>query len=239
MKRDADQQPLTAGAACSSANPFSTRQTCPGALPFLFRSGEDAETLIDRLRLGGWWGEIVGPHGAGKSALLAALIPAIERAGRHPLLFELHDGQRRLPFDPERKVGDCPNFPLSENGTVPFGPSTLLVIDGYEQLSRWSRFRVKRLCRRRGLGLLITAHDSVGLPELYRTAADAELFQRIVVRLLAGEKCPWDVSELAARLKWHGGNLREALFELYDLYEQRPAAGNVRKNGHFERSEES
>ena len=47
----------------------------------------------------GWWGEILGPHGAGKSALLATLIPAVERAGRRPVLVELHDGQRRLPLD--------------------------------------------------------------------------------------------------------------------------------------------
>jgi hypothetical protein len=193
-------------------NPFSTRHTRPGAMPFLFPAGEGAETLIGRLRRNGWRGEIVGPHGTGKSALLMALVPAIERAGQTPLLVTLHDGQRRLPLDVNRESQ--------------LQPPTLLIVDGYEQLSRWSRFWLKRLCRRRGLGLLATAHDSVGLPELYRTAADAELFQKIVEQLMAGQPCPWNVADLTARLARHGGNLREALFDLYDLYEQRgPAAG--------------
>jgi hypothetical protein len=181
-------------------------------MPFLFPAGEDAETLIGKLRGHGWRGEIVGAHGTGKSALLAALVPAIERAGRRPLWITLHDGQRRLPLDVQRELR--------------LRSPTLVIVDGYEQLSRWSRFRLTRLCRRRALGLLVTAHDSVGLPELFRTAAAAELFSKIVAQLLAGAPCPWDRSDLAERLARHGGNLREALFDLYDLYEQRrPAAG--------------
>jgi hypothetical protein len=193
-------------------NPFSTCRTRPGALPFLFRAGEDAETLIVRLRGNGWRGQIIGPHGTGKSALLAALVPASERAGQRTLWITLHDGQRRLPPEARRQLQ--------------LSAPTLLVVDGYEQLGRWSRFRLSRLCRRRGLGLLVTAHKSAGLPELYRTAADAESLARIVAQLLAGEPCPWNSSDLAERLACHGGNLRETLFELYDLYEQRrPAAG--------------
>ena len=105
-------------------------------------------------------------------------------------------------------------------------PPTLLAIDGYEQLGRWSRFRLRRHCRRRKLGLLVTAHDSAGLPELYRAAVDAESLSRIVRQLLAGEPCPWNSSDLAEQFAHHGGNLPQTLFELYDLYEQRrPAAG--------------
>jgi hypothetical protein len=194
----------------SVSNPFSTCRTRPGALPFLFRAGEDAETLVARLRRNGWRGEIIGPHGTGKSALLSALVPAVERAGQRPLRITLQDGQRRLPPDVKRELR--------------LRPPTLLVVDGYEQLGRWSRFRLRRLCRRRGLGLLITAHGSAGLPELFRTAANAELFPRIVEQLLAGEPCPWNNSDLAERLARHAGNLREALFELYDVYEQRRPA---------------
>ena len=106
---------LALTAHCPAENPFSTRRTRPGALPFIFSAGQDAETLISRLRENRWWGEILGPHGAGKSALLATLIPAAERAGRRPLVIELHDKQKCLPR-PE------------------LDPSTLLIVDGYEQL---------------------------------------------------------------------------------------------------------
>ena len=202
----------------TSENPFCTRRVRPGAIPFLFPPGEDAEMLVERLQRNGWRGEIIGAHGSGKSALLATLIPAIQRAGRHAALVELHDGQRRLPRD-------CPNFRVGENGAVPldaaFSAPLVLVVDGYEQLSRWRRFLLKRRCRRRGWGLLATAHNSVGLPELCRTAATPAVAEQIVGRLLIGQASPFAPSELAECLARRGGNLRETLFDLYDLYEQR------------------
>jgi len=100
------------------------------------------------------------------------------------------------------------------------------MVDGYEQLSRWSRWRLKRLCRRRGCGLLVTAHASVGLPQLYRTTPTRHLAETIVGRLMAGRTPPFSVAEVTECFVRHGGNLREVLFDLYDLYErQRPAAG--------------
>src|SRR5581483_6754178 len=111
--------------------------------------------IVERLRQAQSHGEIVGPHGSGKSTLLAALVPAIEAAGRRVLQFTLHDGQRQLP--PEL-------LELPADATP-----TLVMIDGYEQLSRWSRWRLNRFIRRRGWGLLVTSHATAGLPTLFRT----------------------------------------------------------------------
>ena len=193
----------------SETNPFCTRHVRPGAIPFLFPAGQDAETLVRRLQQSGWWGEIVGAHGTGKSALLATLIPSIELVGRHATLVELHDGQRRLPMDINRDSR--------------LRPPMILIIDGYEQLSRCRRFLLKRHCRRRGWGLLVTAHAPVGLPELYRTAATPDLAERIVGQLMKGQALPFTTAELAEHFARHNGNLRETLFDLYDLYEQRRA----------------
>ncbi len=187
-------------------NPFCTRCVRPGAIPFLFPPGEDAETLVRRLQHNGWRGEIVGGHGSGKSTLLAALIPHIERSGRQTVLAELHDGQRRLPPNLERRSR--------------LGPPSLLIVDGYEQLSRWRRFLLQRRCRRRGWGLLVTVHTSVGLPPLLRTVATAELAERIVEQLIGGRSPPRTAAEIAAFFARSGGNMREMLFDLYDLYEQ-------------------
>jgi hypothetical protein len=190
-----------------SENPFCTKRVRPGAVPFLFPDGHNAETLIRRLQQNGWWGQIVGAHGAGKSALLATLIPAIESAGRHAFLVELHDGQRRLPRDFDR---DCRHQ-----------PATVIVVDGYEQLSRWRRWRLKRHCRRHGWGLLVTAHAHVGLLDLCQIAATPDLAQQIVGQLMDGRVSPFTATELAECFARHGGNLRETLFDLYDLYEQK------------------
>jgi len=191
----------------SSENPFCSRRVRPGGIAYLFAPGESAAGLVDRLRRNGWWGQIVGLHGSGKSALLAALTPAIETAGRRALLVELHDGQRRLPPDFARGLdADCP---------------TVLIIDGYEQLSLWQRLRLRRFCRRSGLGLLLTAHSPVGLPDLWHTSVTPELARRIVEQLQRGQPARITAEDVAARFARHGGDLREMLFDLYDLYEER------------------
>lgn len=201
-------------------NPFSTRRVRPGALPYFFPAGEDASGVLRRLAENGWRGQIVGPHGSGKSTLLAALRPAIEQRGRRVVLVELHDGQRRMPPDAEkgtfyfsfRKV-ECPLF--------------CLVIDGYEQLPPWRRWLLVRRCRRRKVGLLVTTHRSVGLPEVFHTHVDAPLADRIVSHLLADWPGVIAAKEVAACLARHGEDLREALFELYDLFEQRRGSGKT------------
>ena len=188
-------------------NPFCSRRVRPGGIPYLFPSGQDAADLVDRLRRNGWWGQIVGPHGSGKSALLAALMPAIERAGRRVLLVELHDGQRRLPLELQ-------SGPDLDRATV-------LIVDGYEQLGHRQRFRLKRFCRRSGPGLLVTVHAPAGLPELFRTSANLELAQQVVGQLQRGHPAHVTAEDVAERFAQYGDNLRELLFDLYDLYEQR------------------
>ena len=72
-----------------------------------------------------------------------------------------------------------------------------------------------------GIGLLVTSHRSVGLPEVFRTQVDTELGRRIVAELLDGEATILSSEEIDDCVNRHGQNLREALFELYDLFEQR------------------
>jgi hypothetical protein len=193
-------------------NPFSTRHTRPGAIPFRFPPETSSDDLVLRLQAANWCGAIIGPHGSGKSSLLASLVPAIRLAGKSVLLVELHDGQRRLPVD----LKGCSEL----SGPDRTGKG-VLVIDGYEQLSWLSRLRVKRFCRLRRIGLVVTSHGPVRLPELFRTSTSLSLAETIVCGLLGGHRQWIPAEELAARLESHDGNLRELLFDLYDLYEQR------------------
>ena len=196
---------------CGRANPFSTRFTRPGAVAYRFPAGLSAATLVQRLSHSGWQGQILGPHGSGKSALVAALIPAIKQAGRQTVLIELHDQQRRLPDDWLQR-------------TDPSRP-TVVIVDGCEQLASWNRAGLKRSCRRRGLGLLVTTHRPLGLPDLYCTSVDLALAQEIVRSLLGDQQSLVAPDEVKQCFERHQGNLREALFDLYDLYEERRPDG--------------
>jgi len=195
----------------SHRNPFSTSRVRPGAIPYCFPPGQTAQGLVRRLRQDDWRGEIIGPHGSGKSTLVAALMPAIEDAGRKTTLIGLHDGQRCLGVELKR--------------STEIDASTVLIVDGYEQLGHASRFRLRRFCRRRGIGLLVTAHLSVGLPELFHTATSLELAQQVVAQILGKQSTLVTAEDVAERFSRHDGDLRETLFDLYDLYEHRSRRG--------------
>jgi len=190
-------------------NPFASRRVRPGAIPFQFPAPFGAAELVDRLAQLGWRAAIVGPHGSGKSTLLAALAPGIAKAGRDVRSITLHDGQRRLPQE--------------FLAALPSNRDVLVVIDGYEQLSYWNRWCLNRRCRTAGAGLLVTVHGPTALPELFRTTADVELAGRVVEHLLADRPdcaAAIDREEVSRAWSKHGGNIREMLFDLYDVYER-------------------
>lgn len=188
-------------------NPFATRFIRPGAMQFLFPPSIDVERLVAKLAELRWRGAICGPHGSGKSTLLAELRPALVRAGRRVVQFSLHDGERRLP--------------AANSAGEPFDSETLIIVDGYEQLSGSSRRTLDRRCRRAGSGLLVTSHGLTHLPELYQTAIDLELLERIVDRLTGGDRRFVSDGDVEQAFTLHGKNAREALFSLYDLHERR------------------
>ena len=193
-----------------NTNPFSTRWTRPGAMPFLFPDSMTVDDLVRQLRRSEWRGAIVGPHGSGKSALLAMLVPAIEAVGKRAVVVRLHDGQRRLP--------------LSHHEMKDVGATEVLVIDGYEQLGRWQRWRLSRHCRRWRCGLLVTSHSACDLPVLFRTVPSLALVERLIERCLPPHEGRISREDVERVWQRHAGNMREAFFDLYDLFEARTRA---------------
>ncbi len=189
-------------------NPFCASRLRPGTIPFVFRHDESVEQLVERLGQAGWRGQIVGPNGSGKSTLLATLLRAIERKAQAVQAVTLRQGQRRLPRGFRAAIGRLP-------------PGAVAVVDGYEQLGLGSRLRLKFLCRRRGLGLVVTSHRPVGLPDLHRTAVDVPRAWQVVERLGQGFPRRVAVSDLVECLARRRNDLREALFDLYDLHAAR------------------
>lgn len=187
-----------------AGNPFATRHTRPGEVPYLFADANSIALLADQLAALQWRAAIVGPHGSGKTTLLAQLLPECARRGRRVQRFTLHDGQRRLPPHDRHWQRD-----------------TLVVVDGYEQLSWWSRQTLNWCCRRRAGGLLVTCHRPAGLPVLYQTSADLDRVQRIVALLTASTASAVTPEDVRAAFRAQQGNVREILFTLYDVHQSR------------------
>lgn len=203
------RQPLFA-----DENPFSTVATKPGAIEFRFSGDTNAATLVDQLRRDEWRGEIVGPHGSGKSTLLQSLKPAMVLAGRQLVEFVVTPKNRQIAF--------------SSGETSSWTSSTQVIVEGYESLRIRDRMALTRVCRSKQAGLLITCHESQGLPTLYETSITLDLATELVDRLLP-DGCNFIThADVEAAFARHGQNLRELLFEMYDLYEQRrPPPGSA------------
>jgi hypothetical protein len=199
-----------AGAVFTS-NPFRSANIRPGATTFV-AEGITIGSLIQRL-VGLRQAQIIGPHGSGKSTLVQAL---------HEHCSQMGWQVRKLVLDgrcdsSKRHWGD-----LLAALTAGMTTNALCVIDGFELLPWWRRRQVIRDCRRDDQRLLITAHDEMGLPTLYRTCVDLRLAKRVVELILQRESSPAVVPEDQVRelLDQHRGNLRELLFALYDEYER-------------------
>ena len=96
----------------------------------------------------------------------------------------------------------------------------LLVIDGYEQLSRITRCLAVLLTRSRDVGLLVTSHRRTCLPTLIETRVDTAIARSLLESLLPNETIDRQRFLNAARLQQmldqYQGNLREVFMQLYD-----------------------
>jgi len=188
-------------------NPFSTWAVRPGAIVFRLDDSQTVDTLIARLAEHDWWGEIVGPHGSGKSSLLATLSDPIEQAGRQLCRYRVRRGERQMP--------------IATSDLQAWSDKTQVVIEGYEQLGARNRKLIEATARRRKAGLLVTCHTPLALPTLYETNVTLELAQGIVRDLIPANCTFIHDDDVQAAFERNGQNMRELLFNMYDLYEKR------------------
>ena len=176
-------------------------------MPYVFPAGVTPESLVAELARQQWRGAIIGPHGSGKSSLLAALRPALAAQSRAVVQQQLQSGQRSLDWS-ALAWRDWTNH-------------TLVIIDGYEQLSLWQCLLLRARCRQRSAGLLVTAHQPVRLPLLFATKPTLELALDIVQRLLPDSDDRITPSDVVAAFTQKKGDLREMLLSLYDVFRAR------------------
>jgi GTPase SAR1 family protein len=205
----------TAAPPIIASNPFATCKVRPGAIPYLFEEENGLGSLVDRLAGNGWWGEIVGPHGSGKSTLLVAIVQELSRRNVHVVRHRLSENSPRLPSGWRSTLR-----PMDSERTQP-----VLVVDGFERLGRWRRGLVKRRCQLMRCGLIVTAHEPVGLPPFVQTRITTGSARRVIGHLMP-EAFPFlSEDELLQLLQRRAFNLREVLFDLYDVFEQKKRAG--------------
>lgn len=191
--------------AFGAGNPFATRSTRAGALPPLNEDGSpfDAAAVLVALEEAGGCGAFVGPHGSGKSTRLEACAAAARRRGLRVRTIRL------------RSVVDVVAA-LRRLLTLPCG--SLLCIDSLEQAGRLGTACLARLARLRGILVLATCHGPLGLPALVTCRTSLQLLERIVDHLPPHDGCLTN-RDLAEAFAASDGNLREALFDLYDRVE--------------------
>jgi len=182
-------------------NPFSTNFVRPGKLEFVFTGDDSLETVSARLAACDWRAQILGPHGSGKSTLLRNLTQQLQ------LQFEVTCLQPR-EF---RSINALPRHLLTSR-------SALFAIDGLELLAKRDQRQLLNWARTHQVGLLITTHQPVALPILYRTRPTSTVFQQIVQRLLGDARSVFTQQEMTQTFEKHKGNIREALFAMYDKF---------------------
>ena len=196
--------------AAPPGNPFATRHVRPGRLAPRDAGGAplDLDPLVTRARAAGA-AAIEGPHGAGKTNLLTALADRLAAAG-------LLAGTVR----PEPRAAGSGVV----RAVLRAAPGTTLCVDGWETLGVARAALVRWLARLRGVGLLVTTHRAAGMAVIHRCGTTPALLGRLVADLPdhGGRIRPGDVADAFAT---HRGDVREALYDLYDRFERRARGG--------------
>jgi len=216
-------------------NPFSTAAISSGRIQFKHPGAGGWFSILEELAANRWLGEVVGPHGTGKTTFLlqlSSILNALEvdvdfvryRVDRNG---KIHNNQ--FPSNEEMDEGSSilppPTFETAASAAGLKRPERCRIIDGFEQMpwiqqkaviwkSRWARE-----------GLIVSAHCTRGLPRLLQTESSLQLLKDIAKELLvtdAGDLI--DLGDISTAWTKSQGNTREALFLLYDVWEKRSIA---------------
>lgn len=182
-------------------NPFnSSRILTLRFRPQNFRWDE----FLARLKSLDYRGAVTGPEGSGKTTLFDHLEPELSTLGFNIKRLRLSKEENSLSKRLQRK------FFSNLTG------KDIIMLDGAESLGlvSWSLFKLRAI---KAGGLLITSHSKGMYPTVAELSTNENLLADIVKDLLGNS---FHSSPIATNwlFKKHEGNLRMALFELYDIY---------------------
>lgn len=188
-------------------NPFSSRFIQPGAIDYLCTE-ESLDTLGQRL-LSQPRCQLTGPHGSGKSTLMHSLARWwTQRAGPVTL----------LRISAHRRVGQRRQWPAQDDSLL----RPLWCIDGWDGCSMLQRWRLAWSWQWRRPHLLLTNHQRrFGWHPLADCQPHLETVLAVVQQLQQHLPPAHRIGSerAAAAFQRQDGNIRETLFELYDVFE--------------------
>ena len=163
-------------------NPLSMSQVSGGRFPYLFNDDSKSDILLRICQENRWVGQIVGPHGSGKTTLTHWLVEHCESAFSSVVHITLRGIRPRQIQRRETKLFQL-DLPAEQQ-------RRLFVVDGIERLPWWQRrLLIHALLNEGGSerqskidnGLLVTTHRQLpGLKVLYQTKFDVVTLQRIL-----------------------------------------------------------
>lgn len=199
---------ITSARDPSVGNPFCTRHVRPGRLLSLDATGRpvDLAPLVSKLAAAGISAAVIGPHGSGKTTLLGHLADALE--ARCERVIRMRVGRAR---DAVKLLG-------AVAGARPGG---IICVDGWERLGVAWAFVVRQSASAAGVRLLVTAHRAGPLPTLWECTTTPALLEAIVASLPGGGCGSIQEADVQEAFRAASGDIREALFLLYDTFEAR------------------
>lgn len=192
-----------------AGNPFCTRHVLPGRLPSFDASGRpvNLDEVLARLAAIGGSAAIVGRHGSGKTTLLWQLADALEAEGRRVV---------RVRLRHTRDIGRL----LEAVARVRRGG--VVCVDSWERLGPLSSLAVTWCARVMSAGLIVTAHRTGPLPTLWESITTPAVLGAVVHQLAHPAGMPAVIEgDVDEAFREASGNIREALFLLYDRFEDR------------------
>ncbi len=193
-------------------NPFATRFTKPGQEFVPPVAMASLQSVVERFQRQGQCGQIVGPHGCGKTTLAYALSSPLRSAYREiQFLVIRRSGRLRLGVElTSARLGS--------------GQGLLRVVDGVECLSPLQRRCLVKCCQNQDGGLLLTTHRvMLGVGVLQKLSPSLKHFQLIVEHLIRSPEETVEIDKVRDAFERHAGNYRESLMHLYDTYQRQLA----------------
>lgn len=190
------------------SNPFATCWTRSDVLLRHDRAGQGAHDLLVQLKKAAWRGQVVGPHGAGKTSLLMEIARRLPEQGRTPLWVSVDSSNLREALQLVRQSADS---------------RAVVLLEGFERVGRWHQHRLLAACAGRGSGWLLTTHEKIWCK---RTPIVAQVQPTLETTLQLYEHLTEQRSSLVTRndvtrsFRDQGGNLREVWFDLYERHER-------------------